>query len=230
MPSPTEPIIELAGIGRTFRSGEVEVPAVVDVSLRVMPSDYVSIVGPSGSGKSTLLHVLGLLDRHTTGTYRFEGRDVDAMTEGERTALRAQRIGFVFQAFHLLGHRTVLENVTLATIYNGTPRRDRIERATSAIERVGLSHRIDFHPSKLSGGERQRVAIARAIATRPSLLLCDEPTGNLDSATSESILSLFEELRADGLTLVVVTHDQAVSRHADHVVRMRDGRAEGSGR
>ena len=210
-------------MGRSFQSGEVAVAALRDVNLQVGTSDYVSIVGPSGSGKSTLLNIVGLLDRHTSGTFRFEGQDIATTVEGDRTRLRAERIGFVFQAFHLLRHRSVLENVKLATIYGRVDVAERNGRARAALDRVGLLHRIDFSPSRLSGGERQRVAIARAIVTRPSLLLCDEPTGNLDSATSESILSLFAELRSDGLTLLVVTHDPNVSAHADRTVHMRDG-------
>lgn len=197
-----------------------------EVDLIVAAGDYLSIAGPSGSGKSTLLHMIGLLDRPTAGHYWFEGEDVSSLPEGRRNALRAGRIGFVFQAFHLLSHRSVLENVMLATVYNHVAKRDRAAVAKTALEKVGLGHRIDFSPSRLSGGERQRVAIARAVVTRPALLLCDEPTGNLDSATSESILALFEELRTDGLTLVVVTHDPVVSAHAHRTVHMRDGRLD----
>jgi len=221
-----EPLIRLEGVSRAFRSGEVEVAAVSDVELTIAVGDYLSIAGPSGSGKSTLLHLVGLLDRPTAGRYWFEGEDVSSIPEGRRNALRAGRIGFVFQAFYLLAHRSVLENVMLATVYNNIAKRDRASVAKTALEKVGLGHRIDFHPSRLSGGERQRVAIARAVVTRPALLLCDEPTGNLDSVTSESILELFEELRTDGLTLVVVTHDPVVSAHARRTVHMRDGRLD----
>lgn len=219
----SDPLLDLVGVGRSFQSGEVAVAALRDVDLQVGTSDYLSIVGPSGSGKSTLLNIVGLLDRHTAGTFRFEGQDLATIGEGNRTRLRAERIGFVFQAFHLLSHRSVLDNVKLATVYSRVDPAQRSERARAALDRVGLTHRIDFPPSRLSGGERQRVAIARAIVTRPSLLLCDEPTGNLDSATSESILALFAELRSDGLTLLVVTHDPNVSAHADRTVHMRDG-------
>ena len=225
-PEPVEeagPLIDLDRVSRVFGTGEAAVHALRDASLTVRRGDYLSIVGPSGSGKSTLLYVIGLLDRHTSGAYRFDGADVAALGEGRRSGLRARGIGFVFQAFHLLGHRDVTENVVMSMLYSGVPRARRAARAADALERVGLSHRAGFSPGLLSGGERQRVAIARAIAPRPGLLLCDEPTGNLDTATSESILGLFDELRADGLTLVVVTHDPSVSARADRIVRVLDG-------
>ena len=221
----SETLVRLEGVGRTFRSGEVEVRALRAADLDVNRGDYMSIVGPSGSGKSTLLNIIALLDRHTSGLYRFEGLDVSDLSEGERTGLRAHRIGFVFQSFHLLSHRTVLENVILSMLYGNVPRAERRARAMTALDRVGLTERAGFLPSRLSGGERQRVAIARAIVTRPPILLCDEPTGSLDSATSESILELFEELRSDGLTIVVVTHDPLVSARAERVISMHDGRA-----
>ena len=224
-PPVSETLVRLEGVGRTFRSGEVEVRALRAADLAVNRGDYMSIVGPSGSGKSTLLNIIALLDRHTGGRYWFEGLDVSGLSEGERTGLRAHRIGFVFQSFHLMSHRTVLENVILAMLYGNVPRAERRTRALAALARVGLTERAGFLPSRLSGGERQRVAIARAIVTRPPILLCDEPTGSLDSATSESILELFEELRADGLTIVVVTHDPLVSARAERVISMHDGLA-----
>jgi putative ABC transport system ATP-binding protein len=217
------PVIELAGIGRTFQAGAVEVTALLDVNLTVAPGDYVAVVGPSGSGKSTLLNLIGLLDRPSAGTYSFDGLVVSDLDESHRAGVRGSRIGFVFQSFHLLGHRTVLENVLLSGLYSQHLRKGRKQRAIEALERVGLGHRVDFKPTVLSGGERQRVAIARAIMSNPSLLLCDEPTGNLDSATSDSVLALFHELRADGLTLIVVTHDPVVSSHAERTVQMMDG-------
>ncbi len=217
------PLIELDGVGRVFGAGEAAVRALRHASLSVRRGDYLSIVGPSGSGKSTLLYVMGLLDRHTSGTYRFDGVDVSTLGERRRSGLRARSMGFVFQSFHLLGHRDVTENVVMSMLYSGVPRSRRAARAADALERVGLSHRAGFSPNLLSGGERQRVAIARAVAPSPELLLCDEPTGNLDTATSESILDLFEDLRAGGLALVVVTHDPVVSARADRVVCVRDG-------
>ena len=226
----SEALIQLEGVGRTFRSGEIEVQALRQADLRIEEGDYLSIVGPSGSGKSTLLNIIALLDRHTSGVYRFEGADVTEMSEGARTGLRAHRIGFVFQAFHLLAHRTVTENVVLSMLYNNVRPKERKARALAALERVKLGHRADFLPVRLSGGERQRVAIARAIVTDPAILICDEPTGNLDSASTESILELFDRLRSDGLTLLVVTHDQTVSARADRIISMRDGYlTEGAG-
>ncbi|MGF1665810.1 MAG: ABC transporter ATP-binding protein [Acidimicrobiia bacterium] len=222
-PTPDVPVVHLMSVARTYQAGAVDVPALKEATLRIDHGEYVSIVGPSGSGKSTLLNIIGLLDRPTDGTYLFEGTDVGTLKEGARTRLRGSRIGFVFQAFHLLPHRSVLENVALAMLYGETDRKDREERAREALDRVGLSHRIEFKPVQLSGGERQRVAIARAIVGRPSLLLCDEPTGNLDTVNSTTILGLFEELRRDGLTLVIITHDQDVSRHAERRVSITDG-------
>lgn len=224
--TPGTPVIELKGVGRTFAAGDVSIPALSDVSLHVGPGEYVAVIGPSGSGKSTMLNLIGLLDRPSEGTYLFEGIDTSTLDEGRRAGLRSRRIGFVFQSFHLLAHRTVIENVMLSTIYNGMPRSDRVPAAESALTRVGLARRMDFLPTRLSGGERQRVAIARALVTRPALLLADEPTGNLDSATGDAVLGLFDELRADGLTFMVVTHDPQVSTHADRAIHLRDGRIE----
>jgi putative ABC transport system ATP-binding protein len=220
------PVVELRDVSRTFAAGDVSVPALTDASMSVRRGEYVAVVGPSGSGKSTMLNVLGLLDRPTEGSYLFEGIDTSSLNEGQRAGLRSRRMGFVFQSFHVLAHRSVVENVLLSTIYSGMPRNDRVAAAKAALLRVGLGHRMDFLPTKLSGGERQRVAIARALVTRPAILLADEPTGNLDSATGAGVLELFDELRAEGLTLVVVTHDSEVSGHADRAIRLRDGRIE----
>lgn len=219
----TTPLIELEQVGRVFGDGEAAVHALRDATLRVYSGEYLSIMGPSGSGKSTLLNIMALLDRQTSGTYRFEGVDTQRLSEGRRTGLRANRIGFVFQAFHLLAHRSVTENVILSMLYNRMPRSSRRAMALDALKRVGLSHRAGFLPTKLSGGERQRVAIARAIATNPMVLLCDEPTGNLDQVTGRAILDLFEELRESGLTVVVVTHDPRVGLQADRIIEVEDG-------
>jgi putative ABC transport system ATP-binding protein len=216
-------VVRLDGVWRSF-PGPPTVDAVRGIDLTIRRGDYLSIVGPSGSGKSTLLHLLGLLDRPTKGTYHLDGIDTANLRETDRAVLRGGRIGFVFQAFHLLAHRTVVENVLLSMVYSGVARAERRERAVDAVTRVGLAHRIQAAPTTLSGGERQRVAIARALAARPSLLLADEPTGNLDSATSATILDLFDELHADGLTLAVITHDDAVSRRAQRRVSLVDGR------
>ena len=221
------PVVDLRKVGRTFDTTP-PVHALIDVDLAVMRGDWLAVVGPSGSGKSTLLHVLGLLDSATSGTYLLDGIDISGLSDAERTAVRGERIGFVFQSFHLLSHRSVIENVMLAEVYGTTNRRfsrsGRRNRAAAALERVGLGHRLDFLPSRLSGGERQRVAIARALVTKPSLLLADEPTGNLDTNTTESILALFESLRADDLTIIMITHDTEVAGRSGRSVRIRDGR------
>jgi putative ABC transport system ATP-binding protein len=216
------PVVELAGISREF-PGTPPVQAISSVELLIEPGEYLSIIGPSGSGKSTLLHLLGLLDRPTAGTYLLDGVDVAGLTESRRCALRAGRIGFVFQAFHLMPRRTVLDNVMLSMLYQGVPRRERRDRAAATLDQVGLTGRMDFLPPVLSGGERQRVAIARALAGSPSLLLADEPTGNLDQANAIGVMELFDELHADGMTLAVITHDEDISRRAGRRVRITDG-------
>ncbi len=216
-------ILELDKIGRQFGSGPV-VHALVDVDLRIKPGEWLAITGPSGAGKSTLLSVLGCLDQPTSGKYLFEGTNTAALRDDERAGLRSRRIGFVFQSYHLLSHRTVLENVMLAEVYRAQDQTGRRERALAALERVGLSHRVDFMPTKLSGGEKQRVAIARALVGSPSVLLCDEPTGNLDSKSGAEILDLFETLNKQGLTLIVVTHDENVARRAKRRVHIIDGK------
>lgn len=217
------PVVELRGVTRVF-PGDPPVHALHASDLVVSAGDYLSIVGPSGSGKSTLLHLLGLLDRPTSGEYLLDGEPTRDISEARRSALRGGRIGFVFQQFHLLPHRTVLDNVLLATLYSGVPRAERRERALAALDRVHLSHRLHFLPTTLSGGERQRVAVARAVVAAPRVLLADEPTGNLDTTNSAGVLELFDELHDDGLTLVVITHDTVVSARADRRVRIADGR------
>lgn len=217
------PVIDLDDVTRIF-PGPPAVNALRGVSLTVRPGEYAAIIGPSGSGKSTMLNTLGLLDRPTSGTYRFSGAETAELSEDERAALRGGSIGFVFQSFHLLPTRTVLDNVMLATMYSGTPREEREERATAALDRVGLGHRLSFFPGTLSGGERQRVAIARAVCTSPALLLADEPTGNLDRENSDIVMALFDELHRDGLTIVMITHDLAVAERAERRLRIADGR------
>jgi putative ABC transport system ATP-binding protein len=217
------PVVELVNVTRSF-PGPPEVQALKAVNLRVDPGDYLSIVGPSGSGKSTMLNLLGLLDRPSVGEYYLDGASTALLTEDQRAAVRGTKIGFVFQAFHLLPHRPVLDNVLLATLYSGVPRAEREERARAALERVHLSHRMNFLPGVLSGGERQRVAVARAVVASPELLLADEPTGNLDQTTSGEVMDLFEELHADGLTLIIITHDRAVAERARRTIRIADGR------
>jgi putative ABC transport system ATP-binding protein len=220
--APVPPVIELRDLTRSF-PGDPPVHALRRADLVVERGDYVSVVGPSGSGKSTLLHLLGLLDRPTSGDYLLDGLPTRDLAERDRSALRGGRIGFVFQSFHLLPHRSVLDNVLLATLYSGVPRAERRDRALAALERVGMGHRLEFLPPVLSGGERQRVAVARAVIASPHVLLADEPTGNLDSATSAGVLDLFDDLHADGLTLVVITHDPVVSARARRRVRIEDG-------
>jgi ABC-type lipoprotein export system ATPase subunit len=217
------PVVEVRGLGRTYGT-DPPVHALRGVDLEIGRGDWLAIVGPSGSGKSTLLHILGCLDRPTSGTYRIEGINAGELSDEERASLRARMIGFIFQTFHLLGHRSALENVMLADVYAGGNREDRRERAMASLERVGMGHRADFRPTKLSGGEQQRVAIARALLGTPRLLLCDEPTGNLDTVNTESVMSLFDALGRDGLTLVVITHDEGVAAHAKRAVRIVDGR------
>ena len=217
------PLIKLDDVTRIF-PGPPAVNALRGVDLEVNTGEYLAIIGPSGSGKSTMLNTLGLLDRPSTGTYLFEGIDVSQISEDERAALRGGQIGFVFQSFHLLATRSVLENVMLATAYAGVPREERETLARAALERVGLGHRMEFFPGTLSGGERQRVAIARAVSTSPRLLLADEPTGNLDRENSEAVMRLFRELWSDGLTIIMITHDAAVARAADRRVEISDGR------
>jgi len=216
------PVLSLRGVARQF-PGNPPVHALEPTDLDVQVGDYLAVVGPSGSGKSTLLNLLGLLDRPTAGEYRLCGVDTATASENVRTRLRAQRLGFVFQSFHLTPHRSVLDNVLLATLYSGTPRAQRRERALAALDRVRLSHRVEFSPANLSGGERQRVAIARAVVTVPDVLLADEPTGNLDSSSSAGVMELFDELNRDGLTVVVITHDPTVAAHARRRVQITDG-------
>ncbi|MGA5003285.1 ABC transporter ATP-binding protein [Streptomyces arboris] len=216
------PVVEFRGVGLTY-PGPPPVQALRECELAVGQGEYVTVVGPSGSGKSTFLNIAGLLDAPTQGRYLLDGIDTGALGDADRAGLRGRRIGFVFQSFHLLPHRSALENVMLAMVYNSAERRSRAGRAREALERVGLGHRADALPTRLSGGEQQRVAVARALVARPSLLLCDEPTGNLDTATAESILLLLDELHRDGMTLLVITHAPDVAARGQRTVTIRDG-------
>ena len=211
------------GVTRTYELDGVSVPALRGVSLTVQPGDYLAVVGTSGSGKSTLMHLLGGLDRPTAGTLLIGGRDVATLSPTEMARLRNETIGFVFQSFHLLPRTTAQDNVALPLVYRGIGRRERRERAAAMLERVGLGHRIGHRPNQMSGGEQQRVAIARALVTGPSVLLADEPTGNLDSVTGQSVLALLESLNAEGVAVVVVTHDRDVAARARRQIVMRDG-------
>ena len=221
----TDAVLEVAGVTKEY-PGTPPVRALRGIDLRVDAGELVGIVGPSGSGKSTLLHVMGTLDRQTSGSVGVAGHDVERMSDRELSALRARRIGFVFQQFHLLDAETALDNVADGLLYTGTPAARRREMAAEALERVGLAHRMHQHSNKLSGGERQRVAVARAVVGRPALVLADEPTGNLDSASSDSIVELLEELNAEGITLVVITHNPEIAARFPRRVAMRDGRIE----
>ena len=216
--------IEAEDLTRTYPMGAGTVAALRGVTLRVAAGDYLAVVGPSGSGKSTLMHLLGGLDRPSGGRLVIGGRDVSRLTANQLAELRNRTIGFVFQSFHLLPRTTAVDNVALPLVYRGLSGRARRQRAAAMLGRVGLAHRLDHRPSQLSGGEQQRVAIARALVTGPSVLLADEPTGNLDTATGQAVLRLLEELNQEGVALVVVTHDRDVAARARHQIVLRDGR------
>lgn len=222
----SEPLLRLEGIGKVYRVGGEEVRALSDVDLSIGGNEYLAIMGPSGSGKSTLMNVIGCLDTPTTGRYFLRGQAVEALDEDQLARIRNQEIGFVFQTFNLLARATARDNVELPLVYAGVARAERRTRVDAALADVGLTARARHRPTELSGGQRQRVAIARALVTRPGLILADEPTGNLDSSTGEEILALFREIHAGGATVILVTHEEDVARHAHRILRLRDGKIE----
>ncbi len=219
-------VFELQDVHKTYKMGSETVRALDGVGLAIEPGDFAAILGPSGSGKSTLMHVLGFMDRPSSGQIWFEGKEVSRISRDRQAWYRANRIGFVFQTFNLLPRLSVVDNVLLPVSYSREKMPDKRERAMSALERVGMAHRADHVPNQLSGGERQRVSIARALINKPSIILADEPTGALDSKNVEKILALFEELVDEGQTFVMVTHDNEVAAHTRRIVRMRDGQIE----
>lgn len=230
---PTRPpgplVIEIEGVTKLYKMGLETIHALRGVSLEIRRNEYLAIMGPSGSGKSTLMNMLGCLDTPTAGRYEFSGKNVATMVDDELADIRNREIGFVFQTFNLLPRSNALHNVELPLIYAGVSKHERIERARLALQNVGLGDRVHHRPNELSGGQRQRVAIARALVTQPSIILADEPTGNLDSKTGVEIMALFEQLYEQGNTIIVVTHEEDIARHARRIVRLRDGLIESDG-
>ena len=218
------PLIELSGVKKVFSAGDVETHALSEIHLVIGEGDYVAVAGPSGGGKTTLLSILGLLDTPTSGRYRLAGTEVSKLSPGQRANIRNRQVGFIFQAFNLIGDLTVFENVELPLKYRKIPAAERKQRVLQSLERVGMSHRLRHYPSQLSGGQQQRVAVARAVAGDPAILLADEPTGNLDSNNGEAVMELLDELHEDGATICMVTHDPRYAKHAGRTVRLFDGR------
>ena len=222
--NPNGSLLHLEGVTKVFMTDEVETHALAGIHLSIQKGEYISIAGPSGCGKSTLLAILGLLDSPSDGSYMLNGKEVQGLKMSERARIRNREIGFVFQAFNLIGDLTVYENVELPLTYRGMPGSERKKRVHDALERVGMSHRVKHYPSQLSGGQQQRVAVARALAGDPSILLADEPTGNLDSANGEAVMELLRELHRGGATICIVTHDPRYARYADRSIHLFDGR------
>lgn len=220
----SEPIIKLENVSRIYDLGKVQVPALLDVDLEVADGEFLAIVGPSGSGKSTMMNILGCLDRPTSGRYLLDGQPVDELDDDGLAFVRSRSIGFVFQSYNLLPRTSALENVAAPLMYQGVPRKERMERSQAVLERLGLGDRLHHVPSELSGGQQQRVGVARALVTEPAMILADEPTGNLDSHSGAEVLELFGDLHALGRTIVLITHDVEVAQAADRAVHIRDGR------
>ena len=217
------PVIELRGVTRIYSTGRLEVAALRGVDLEVWPGDFLAIVGPSGSGKTTMMNIIGCLDRPTSGSYRLGGTPIEQLTDDDLARVRGRAIGFVFQSFNLLPRTSAIDNVATPLLYQGVPRKERYARAAVALERLGLKDRMHHEPSELSGGQQQRVAIARALVGEPALILADEPTGNLDSASGADVIELLHELNVAGTTIVLITHDADVAEHARRQVHVRDG-------
>jgi putative ABC transport system ATP-binding protein len=217
-------IIELQSVSRIYSTGRVEVPALRGVTLSVADGEFLAIVGPSGSGKSTMMHILGCLDRPTSGTYTLAGTPVASLSDDGLARLRSRTIGFVFQSYNLLPRTSALDNVAAPLLYQGVPRKERLRRSTAVLERLGLGDRLDHEPTELSGGQQQRVALARALVTEPALLLADEPTGNLDTASGAEVITLLRDLHRQGRTIVLITHDADIASAAQRQIHLRDGR------
>lgn len=216
-------LIQVKNLAKEYHNGDIATPVLNGVSFTIEKGEFVSIMGPSGSGKSTLMHILGFLDTLTSGQYLFEGSDVSSLTDEALAQLRNAKVGFVFQAFHLLSRSTVLENVTLPLLYSRTPAGEQITRATEMLASVGLSHRLQYTPNKLSGGEKQRVAIARALVNNPAIIFADEPTGNLDSKSGLQVMKILQDLNDKGNTIILVTHERYTAEHAKRIIQVKDG-------